>query len=206
MKKIAVTIFIFLYILYFYNEAFNDGITTLSSFRNTYIDSFNGYLFSMSILISPYLLITQIEYRKSEINIRIKKKCFEYVWLKNIKKIFILLAYLISLFLIFSYIYKFKISFLNINFILRLILYILFCFTLRELFYLMFNSKTIGTGILIIHNFILIGITYAINFYVFNNQYKMIELLYFSEIYEVIVTIFIMFYLYKSTDQKEILK
>ena len=70
MKKIAVTIFIFLYILYFYNEAFNDGITTLSSFINTYIDSFNGYLFSMSILISPYLLITQIEYRKSEINIR----------------------------------------------------------------------------------------------------------------------------------------
>ncbi len=209
MKKkniVLIAIYIFLNLLYYVHDANVSGISNSNQFIIFYIDSFNGFLYTTTILIFPELLFSQIDYKIPEINIRIKSKKFEYIWTQNIIIIIISELYIISCCFLLSKLYKFEISnLINFPFILRLFVFILFCFIIRELFYLFFRKRTLSTVILVIHNFIFLALMYSYNYYLLNNQLLMEDLLQILIIYETIICIFGLIYLNYKIEKKEYL-
>lgn len=207
-KKIILSILFIWFVIWFnVYDSYSSGIYIFEQYIIFYIDSFNGYLFSTTILIYPILIFTQIDYKISEINIRILKNKFEYIWINNIKYILIIMSNIILGSILVSAAYQFDfLKQLNLYYCFRLFIFLLFCFVIREVFYLIFQKRIVGTFALVLHNFIFLATMYSWNYYILNNAWNMEDLLQIFVIYETIISIASLVYLYFKMEKKEFLK
>ena len=211
MKKcclIFTYLFVFCLIFYFGYEAKINNIEKSYEFYQLYFDSFTKYFFTDTIIVVPFLYLTQINYLNPEIRIRIKNKIFEYVWLINFKNIILLSILLLCSFVISSLLFGFSdiILMVNIKSAHRLILFLLMCFVIREFVYLNTKNRFLSIGVIIFLNFIFSIIVTSYNFYININALSSNNLMNIFVIYSSLIILLGLTYLYKKMDKKEILK
>lgn len=181
---------------------------TFNDYMCGYFNEPQKYLYLFTVFIVPYLLCLQKPVLKSLVMIRLKENTFCYI-LKN----GFLFSFFISLLIFFAFIF-FGII-IGINFMFKLIwfnlwikafLFTFSCYILSFVVYFLFDKIILGILSVLILNFALLMIIYAIDFYMMTNTMSDEAMSIIFYIYIVFISVAGIIYLYKGAKTKECLK
>ena len=210
LKLIIVFIFIFLLIMYFgiegkgFENIDNDSLKFLS----TSLDSFQKYLFTITIFVGLVIILVQVPFFNPEIKSRIKNNVFQYVWGKYLLIIIILCSYLLLSFFVVSFVFGYNniFSILSLPIFFRLFTFVLACFVFYTFIYFISSNQFLAISTVIASNFLLLIIINAINFYLMNNTIDDNTTIFILSLYSGVINVFGLTYLYFYMDKKECLK
>ncbi len=210
MRLGILFIVMFILVMYFGNEGkgFENINNDSLKFISTYLDSFQKYLFTITIFISLTIAFVQIPFLNSEIRIRIKTKMFEYVWSKYLTIIFMTSIYLLLVFFSVSFIFGYDNIFRIFSFpiFFRLFSFIMSCFVLFTFIYSVSHNQILSVSVVIFSNFMLLIFVNSINFYLTNNTITDVIMMKILSFYSGLINFFGIAYLYFRMDKKECLK
>ena len=195
-------VLLFIIIFYFGYEA--KAYKDMSSFKffNMYFANYQKTLFTGTILLVPVVFFSHIDHLQPEMIVRIKDRTFKYVWSK-----YVLITSITSIFFLFSYTIVSKyfdfsepLSILKLDFFLRVFLFIMTCFVIKELIYLYSKNLFLGISVIVVLNFILLLILSYLNIYL---EFKIDAVVY---LYTICVNIFGLLFLFIKTNKMEILR
>ena len=206
-KNIIKYLLVFLLIIYYGFEAKDMQIIDSLDFFKTYLDNFQKYLF-MGTLITILLMPTKNNnYLNPEIKIRLSNNMFKYIWFKNIEEIIINTFFIIFSFVIISSFFGYNnpISIISFVSFMRIFLFMLSCYVIRDFWYFVTGKNYVGYTVTVASNYLMLIVVISINYYFKTNTFTQESLLFILCIYECIINIIGLIYLYINYNKKEII-
>lgn len=202
-----IYLFIFIFICYCGIESKNIEISDSIDFFTTYFDNFQKYLFVGTMMTIPIIFVNHVDYMKPEIRIRMKNATFEYIWKKNFINALFITIFITLAFITISLICKYAspFSILNINSLIRTLSFVICCYVTCESFYLITQNKFLSIAVVVIFNFTFLIIVLGINFYIAINSLSAETCKIILMIYNSVINIIGIIFLYFKCDSKELL-
>ena len=181
---------------------------TFNDYMYGYFDEPQKYLYLITVFIIPYLLCLQKPVFKSLIIIRLRENVFYYI----LKEGFIFSLFISSV-VFFAFIFSGII--IGINFVFKLVwislwikafLFTFSCYILSFTVYLLFDRIILGILSVLILNFTILIIIYAVDFYMMTNTMSDETLTIIFYLYILFIFVAGIIFLYKGVKTKECLK